>query len=584
MKSQTGTYRRLLGYAFKYPGRLAIGLVAGILFGGSVTALLVIFQKIITVVFQQENTSWTAVVSIALLLPVAGLIRGLGQYFSILAIHSVGFRVVTDLRDASFDHLQKLSLGYFSKQKAGDIISRVANDTTIVQQAVSTTLGDLVRQPFVLLGALGYVVYNFPKLSVIVFVVVPACVIPVVILGKKVKRYSRQNQEKLAGLMSVLTENIGGVDVVRAFGSEEVERGKFQTESLAVYKRLMKMIRYRAMSQPIMELLTLTGLALALLWVFKARMPIADFLAFTFAVVVMYEPIKKLSRIHMAIQNSNAAAERVFELLDTPRDITDDPNALELDGPIREIGFENVGFSYGEGPVLDHINIDVAQGQCIALVGGSGSGKTTLVSLLPRFYDVVSGQVTINGRDIRQYSLASLRSQIGVVSQNTFLFHDTIRANIAYGSPDTQQPNRERVEEAARRANAHDFIVEMPEGYDTVIGDKGVRLSGGQRQRLAIARALYRNAPILILDEATNALDTEAERAVQAAIDTLMAGRTVFAIAHRLSTIQNADQILVLKEGIIIEEGTHDELLAKSGHYKYLHNLQFQSAPDDASG
>jgi len=282
----------------------------------------------------------------------------------------------------------------------------------------------------------------------------------------------------------------------------------------------------------------------------------------------------------MNIQNSNAAAERVFELLDTPLDIVEHPDAFELEGPIREIGFENVGFSYGEGPVLERINLGVEQGQCIALVGGSGSGKTTMVSLLPRFYDVVSGQITINGRDIRGYSLDSLRGQIGVVSQNTFLFHDTIRANIAYGSVGTDP---ERVEQAARQANAHDFISEMPDGYDTVIGDQGVRLSGGQRQRLAIARALYRNAPILILDEATSALDTEAERAVQAAIDTLMAGRTVFAIAHRLSTIQNADLILVLKEGIIVEQGTHHELLAKSGHYKYLHKLQFAPAPDDAS-
>lgn len=579
MPAAPGTYRRLLTYAFNYPGRLTLGLIAGAIFGSSVFGLLIVVRDILGKVFQPETVDAKVVLGIAILFPIIGVVRGLGHYASVIAIHSVGYRVVTDLRDACFDHLQKLSLGFFSQQKAGELISRIANDTTVVQQAVSSVIGDLVRQPFALLGALGFILIKFPKLSIIIFLVVPACVIPVVLLGRKVKRYSRQNQEKLAGLVSVLQENIGGANVVRAFGSEALERDKFHTESLAVYKRLMKVIRYRSMSQPIMEVLTLCGLALGLVWVWKAKMPIGDFFSFTTAVVMMYDPIKRLSRVHITIQNSNAAAERVFELIDTPVDVTDAENAFELVPPITDIAFEKVGFDYGDGPVLENINLAVERGQCIALVGGSGSGKTTMLGLLPRFYDVVTGRVTINGRDIREFSLASLREQIGVVSQNTFLFHDTIRANIAYGAA---SDDLEAVKEAARRAHAHEFIVEMPQGYDTVIGDQGVRLSGGQRQRLAIARAIYRNAPILILDEATSALDTEAERAVQAAIDELMAGRTVFAIAHRLSTIQHADHIVVLKEGIIVEEGTHAQLLVRGGHYNYLHSLQFTAPNNDA--
>ena len=573
------TYIRLLRYALRYKWRLGAGLFFSMVFGGSITGMLLALEQLLQRVFDDTEAGGLSLWLLALSFPLIGLVRGLGHYFSVVCISSVGYRVVTDLRDACFSHLQRLSLAFFSRQKAGDLISRISNDSTIVQQAVSSTLGDLVRAPFALLGCVAVLIWKLPQLSFIVFLVIPVCALPVVLLGRKVKRYSKQNQEKLAGLVSVLQENISGSKVVRAFGTEALEEAKFQTESRAVYRRLMRILKHRSMSQPLMEVVTMFGLATAFLLVKQLGLAFSEFIVFVGAVVMMYDPIKKLSRSHMTLQNSNAAAERIFELLDTPIKVKSRPDARMLTGTVGEIRFDHASFDYGEGPLLRDINLTVRRGECVAFVGPSGHGKSTLVSLLPRFFDVLDGAVRFDGVDIRDLDLRSLREQIGLVTQDTFLFHDTIAANIAYGAdPD----DRAGIEAAARRAHAADFVAAMPEGYDTVIGDQGVRLSGGQRQRLAIARALYRNAPILILDEATSALDTEAERQVQSAIDELMEGRTVFAIAHRLSTIRHADRIIFLREGRIVEEGKHAELLDKGGDYRELYDMQF--ADQAASG
>lgn len=557
----------------RYKLRLALGFFSSLIFGAAMPAMLKGLQVVLDAVFDTSTDSLsTPIILIALSFPLIGIIRGVSHYFSVLSINSVGYQVITDLRNDSFSALQRLSMGFFTKQRAGDIISRVSNDTTIVQQAVSSTLGDLVRAPFMLLGLMGYLVYEHPKLSLITLLVVPTCILPVLVLGKKVKRYSKQNQEKLAGLVSVLDENIGGAKVVRAFGTEDIEQAKFEAESGAIYKRLVKMIRYRALSQPLMEVVTFIGIGAALILVKRLGLTHGEFTSFFGAVIAMYDPIKKLSRSHMTVQNATAAADRIFELIDSPVDIEERADAKPMEGDVEEIVFDDVAFDYGEGALLQGINLTVKRGECIAFVGGSGSGKTTLVGLLPRFYDVIGGSIRINGADIRDVELMSLRDRMGLVSQDTFLFNDTVAANIAYGDTEIDMA---RVLEAAQQANALAFVEEMPEGFETIVGDKGVRLSGGQRQRLSIARALYRNAPILILDEATSALDTQAERQVQAAIDKLMEGRTVFAIAHRLSTIQHADRIVVLKDGRIIEQGRHEELLLKDGAYRYLYDLQF---------
>jgi subfamily B ATP-binding cassette protein MsbA len=387
-----------------------------------------------------------------------------------------------------------------------------------------------------------------------------------------VRRFAKEGQQKIADLMSTLQETVTGVRIVKAFGMEQYEIGKFRDQCRAVFHRAIRVTRAKASVEPIIVFISVVGMSLVLIYARWSSMPQESFVAFLAALVAMYDPVKKLSRIHVSIQQSSGAADRIFELLDTEVTVKEQPQAKAFDEPVKTVTFDHVSFAYDETPVLQDVSFTVNAGQCIALVGSSGSGKSTMVGLLPRFFDVTGGKVLINGNDIRTLTIASLRKQIGIVTQETFLFNDTVANNIAYGQTDA---SRSAIEEAARRARAHDFIEAMPERYDTVIGERGVRLSGGQCQRLSIARAILRNPPILILDEATSALDTESERQVQAALNELMAGRTVFAIAHRLSTVTHADLILVLDKGRIAETGSHQELLQRGGLYKYYYDLQF---------
>jgi subfamily B ATP-binding cassette protein MsbA len=406
-------------------------------------------------------------------------------------------------------------------------------------------------------------------------VVFPVCLVPIAVFGRRVRRFAREAQERTADVLSILQESLAGARIVKAFGMEHYEIARFAAQTKAVFGRIMRVEKASAIAEPVIVFVATAGIVLVLVYVRSVRMSVENFFAFAAALFMMYEPVKKLSKIHIQIQQSSGAADRIFELLDTPPEIRDAPGALEFADPVREIAFENVSFAYDAEPVLREITLRVRAGERVAFVGSSGAGKTTLVNLIPRFHDVSAGSLKLNGVDVRRISLRSLRRQIGLVSQETFLFNDTVASNIRYGSEDAPQ---ERVVEAAVRAHAHEFITSLPEGYETVVGERGLRLSGGQCQRLAIARALLRNPPILILDEATSALDTESERVVQAAIEELMMGRTVLAIAHRLSTIASCDRILVLSGGRIVEQGTHQDLLARSGIYRRLYDLQFHDA------
>ena len=564
-------YRRLFGYTRPYRGRLVIGVVFGGLFAASNAGLLGMIYKGIPRFFDAE-TPRSIVIATALVLPLIAVIRGISDYLTKYYIRWVGSRVVMDLRNRIFLKLNELSLSYFVTSRSGELIARTTNDPMAVENAVSVVVEDVAKQPLTLIAAVGYLIYIDPWLALISLVLFPVCIIPVAVFGRKVRRYAREAQQRVADLVSVLQEMISGVKVVKAFGMEHYEQGRFEEQNSAFFRRTMRVAQAAAAVEPIIVFISSVGVGAVLVYVWTRHMNIGAFLTYAAALFMMYEPVKKISRIHLQVQQALSSADRIFELLDTPVQVTEKPGAVEFTDPVRSITFGQVVFSYGDRTILNEVSTEVKAGQRIAIVGGSGAGKTTFVSLLPRFYDVTGGELKINGVDVRDMTIPSLRKLMGIVTQDTVLFNDTVANNISYGS---KEAGREAIIEAAKRANAHQFIMEMPEQYETMVGDLGVRLSGGQKQRLAIARAMLRNPPIMILDEATSALDTESERQVQGALHTLMSGRTVFAIAHRLSTITDCDRIIVLDQGQIAESGTHDELLKMNGQYKRLYDLQF---------
>ena len=566
----TSTYFRLLQLTRPYCWRLILGLLAGAVFAGSTTGLLPFLREGLRRVFEQADLS--VFVGTLVLMPLLALFRGLGQYLNDYLVQWVGNRAVMDLRIATFSHLQDLSVGFFSKSRTGDLISRAINDSMMIERAVSTVLGDIMTQPFVLLGAVGFVFYLDARLAVVSFILFPICILPIALFGRRVRHYAREGQARLADLVSIMQEAVVGTRVVKAFGMEAHERARFEAQCSRFFNRITRVVRAKAGIEPIIVFISAVGLVLVMIYARWSKMPAEDLITFAASMILLYEPVKKISKIHLQIQQTAAAAERVFELLDAPVMIVDSPKARVFDEQLRELAFENVSFAYDTEPVLSEINLRVPVGMRIAIVGSSGSGKSTLVNLIPRFYDATTGCVSINGVDIRDFTLSSLRSRIGLVTQDVFLFNETVANNIAYGSLGALRVD---IENAARRANAHDFIMALPDAYDTPVRERGVRLSGGQCQRIAIARAILRDPPILILDEATSALDTESERQVQEAIEELVKGRTVFVIAHRLSTITTCDRIIVLDQGRIVEEGDHQELLEYNGVYRRLYNLQF---------
>jgi subfamily B ATP-binding cassette protein MsbA len=591
---QKRLFRRVLGMTKPYKWRLVLALVSGMLFGGSLGGLLLAGKSGLSEAFggkatmlQDAAKAWAekvyageashataALVFLLALLLLAVLLRGLTFFASKYLIEWIAQRTIMDLRNQLFRKIMHLPLLYFTGTRTGELMSRTLNDTQLIERSITEVICDLVQQPFVLLFAAAALLVSDWKLAAVSLLVFPVCILPVMVFGKRVRRHSRAGQERIADLSSLQQETIGGAAIVKAFGAEERERARFEKLNGEFFRRQVKIVASKAAVNPLMELFSAFAACLILLYAKRTGLALADIVMFLVAMVAMYDPAKKLSRVHLTIQQSSAAAERVFAILDTEATVANLPGAQALERGVDEIRFDGVGFAYGEdGPrVLDGVELTARRGELVALVGGSGAGKTTLVNLLPRFFDPTEGRVLLDGEDVRSFTLESLRQKIGLVTQETFLFNDTVAANIAYGEPGASM---DRIVAAAKAAHAHEFIMAMEKGYDTVIAERGTLLSGGQRQRLAIARALLRNPAILILDEATSALDTESERAVQAALEEAMVGRTVFAIAHRLSTIQRADQILVLDHGKIVERGRHEELLAKGGAYSRLHHLQF---------
>jgi subfamily B ATP-binding cassette protein MsbA len=569
--------RRLLAYSSPYRGRFVLALVAMLVYAGAQAGVGYLVAPIINQVLPgTEGLSfkyWAAAII------VVYLAKGVGSYFSTYLMTDIGQRVVRDVRQQLFRHILNQSAAFFSGRTTGQLMSRITNDVGQIQQAVSETVGDLLREGLSVVGFTVLMFWYDWKLALVTFTSAPLVVYPLVRLGQRVRRSTHRSQQELEHLSHLTAEAFAGHRIVKAFAAERHEAERFAAASERLYRTNLKITSTVSLLPPVMEFLG--GVAIVgLLWYGQQRigegaLDTGRFLAFIFAAFMMYTPIKRLSRVNANLQQANAAAVRIFEMLDTHSEVAERPDARPLAAVSRGIEFRDVSFAYADGAgktVLKNVSFSARAGQVIALVGLSGAGKTTLVNLLPRFYDVTGGAILIDGIDIRDVTLASLRKQIGIVTQETVLFDDTIANNIAYGLPGTSQ---EAIEAAARAAHAHEFIQGLPEKYQTRIRERGQRLSGGQRQRLAIARALLKDSPILILDEATSSLDAESELLVQDALANLMRNRTAFVIAHRLSTVRRADAIVALERGRVAEIGRHEELLARpAGVYAKLYALQ----------
>lgn len=512
------------------------------------------------------------------------MLKGAAYYGQAYLMGWIGQRVIFDLRNEIYHVLTDQSLGFFSHRKTGELLARITYDVTLVQAAVSTAITALMRDTMGIIFLLGVVFYQDWMLALIAILVFPVVVYPIIRFGKKMRSATYDGQVAMGEMSALVEESIGGIRVVKAFGMEAYERSRFAALTKNFMQHQMRVMRVNALSFPIMELVAGFGIAGVLLYgglrVVEGEATAGTLVSFLAALIMLYEPVKRLSGANNQIQQGLAAAERVFSLLDAPVVIKDSKDAHSLESFQQGLSFQNISLQYPgtEQPVLQGVSFDITAGEVIALVGRSGAGKSSLVNLLPRFIDVSSGQVLIDGKDVRTLTQASLRQHMALVTQDIILFNDTVANNIAYGLNDV---SRVELEAIANAANAHDFIMKLPQGYETKIGERGVILSGGQRQRLSLARALLKDAPILILDEATSSLDTESERLVQQAIDRLMRGRTVVVIAHRLSTIRHANRIIVLDAGRVAEQGTHDELLAKEGLYADLYAMQFTGLDDE---
>ncbi|MBZ5654638.1 MAG: ABC transporter ATP-binding protein/permease [Acidobacteriia bacterium] len=547
------------------------------------TERVLYLQQLVPSHFQNP---WTVV---AFALVVATVLKGIFDYCGTYLVSYAGLGMITDLRDSLYNAILRRSAAFFTKHATGTLLSTIVNDIERVQFAMSSVLAEFLQQFFTLLFTAGVVVLLGGKLAWVLLLFLPAILYSSRKIGRQVRTTTRKGQDKLAEIQNILHETITGNRIVKAFGMENWEISRFRTAAMRLFRANLRSVAASAISSPLMDIFGAIAIGLLLLLgrdqINKHVFTAGTFLAFIVAVFKLYDPVRKFAIFNNSFQQALGASSEIFRFMDIEDEVREKAGAKPLAKFSRGIRFEQVSFAYesGEGSrdILREINLEVQAGEVLAVVGSSGAGKSTLVHLIPRFFDVTDGRILIDGSDIRDVTLASLRSQIGIVTQETVLFNDTVRNNIAYGQPHVPQ---ERVVAAARAALAYDFIQALPEGYETVIGERGVRLSGGERQRIAIARAILKNAPILILDEATSALDSESESLVQSALQNLMSGRTVFVIAHRLSTVRRADRIVVLENGTISDIGAHEELMQKLGTYRRLYELQFADADAPTAG
>jgi ATP-binding cassette, subfamily B, bacterial MsbA len=568
------TYFRLLPFLKPYIWPyFVLGIVCMLGYSATGGVIPFLVQSVFDDLFQRKDVSmlYYLPVAIIILFTARGLLNFGQHYFS----DYVGLRIINNVRNELNRHLQYMSLSFFYRHPTGTLLSRVGNDVGLLRSVLTDTLASLVRDSVSVLVLIGVAFYKDWVLASIAFFVFPASVLPVMRLSKKIKRFTKRGQISTGNLTALLQESIQGNQIVKAFGMEEYEIRRFTAENFRLFKQSLRATRIKAVVTPAMELLASFGIA-GVVWygglsVIGGGRTQGEFLAFMTAMLLMYQPFKSLARTYATVQQGIAGADRVFEVLDVVPEVKERAGAREAHRFAESIAFHDVSFGYNEKLVLKNIDLRIDAGEMVALVGVSGVGKSTMADLIPRFYDVTAGAITLDDIDIRDLTLRTLRQQIGVVSQHTFLFNDTVRNNISYGDPDRSMDD---IIAAAKAAYAHDFIIALPNGYDTDIGEMGLQLSGGQRQRLAIARALLKDAPILILDEATSALDAESERSVQSALDNLMTRRTTVVVAHRLSTIRRADRIVVLVGGKIAEQGSHEELMARKQEYSRLYSMQ----------
>ncbi len=598
LRAASSSYRRLYSYVKPYKFRFILGLASGFAFGMVSSLFPLAVARVTSTVFHgaapnpmalrsnmavlDAGPKVNSIVLICLAIPVIMTLRSLCSYGNTYFMQWVSNKVITDIRTELFNKMVRHSMDFFNKMRSGFLMSCITNNTRVMQMALTSVSSDLFKQPVAVIGAIIVLLLMDWKFTVVALILLPACLLPIRSYGLRAKKAVRNEQEGMSEMVVTMQETFAGIRVVKSFAREAHQETEFKRANESQFANIMRIQRATEAVGPLVETMAAIGVGMALLYVYAANLSAGRFFGLISGIFILYNPIKTLSRIHIVMQRSIAATAGIFEILDSEPTVQDAPNAAVLTSSQGRIDFENVRFRYANTATdaISNLNLRIERGKTYALVGASGAGKSTILSLILRLYDPTSGTVKIDGRDLRTVTQKSLRGQIGLVTQETFLFHDTIFKNIQFGRLDATP---EEIYEAAHTASAHDFIMAQPKGYQTVIGDKGCLLSGGQQQRIAIARAVLKNAPILLLDEATSSLDSESEMQIQKALEKLAAGRTVIAIAHRLSTILSADQIVVMDSGRIKEIGTHSELLEKSGYYRRLYDHQFNRGQEETT-
>ncbi len=576
-------YKRLIKLAKPHIAKFILAMICMLVVGGLTSALAFLVKPVLDDIFMEKKTAMLTWIPIAVIFIY--MLKGLCSYAQTVLMSYIGQRIVADVRSRLYQVIQTQSMSFFTKNPTGVLMSRITNDVNSIQGAVSEAVTSLMKDSFTLICLLFVIFYRDWQLALVALIIFPVTIYPIATFGRKMRKVATRTQVTMGSLTSLLQETISGARIVKAFSREDYESARFSNENENLLKLTLKSVSISAVSSPFMEFLGGVGIAAIIFYggyqVIQGVSTPGTFFSFLTALIMLYEPIKRLTNVNNTIQQGIAGAQRVFAIIDMIPDIRNKSGAVVLPRISNAIDIRNVTFRYEDIDVLKNINLTIQSGEAVAFVGMSGGGKTTLVNLIPRFYDVTDGQILIDDLDIREVTIESLREQIGIVTQQTILFNDTVSNNILYGDI---KKTREDVIRAAKAANAHDFIMNLPNGYETVIGEQGTKLSGGERQRISIARALLKDAPILILDEATSSLDTEAEIEVQEALEHLMQGRTTLVIAHRLSTIRNASRIIVLVNGEIIEQGTHEALLEKKGEYFKLNQMQFKNDVKNNNG